>query len=151
MRNLLGLFMAIFFVVCSCTGGNQKLYLILDYANGLKVGSSVMSRGVVIGRVRDINLQNSNVVIAIQIKKEYRLPKESKFELAIDNALDGVMCIDVTFSNSKDFYSNADSIIVHNNKQFENERKPIELDSSSKAEMLKVFKQLDTLLNTKKK
>ncbi|HEX2847227.1 MAG TPA: MlaD family protein [Chitinophagaceae bacterium] len=125
--------------------------MLLDNADGLYAGSSVISRGVIIGKVQELSLSDKWVVVKLTIKDKYKLPKESDFKVILDNLLQRKSSIDVTFSSSKDTYANNDTVILHNKKRIERNIIPAELDSSSRAEMLKVFKQLDTLLNFKSK
>ncbi|WP_298939071.1 MlaD family protein [uncultured Dysgonomonas sp.] len=125
--------------------------MLLDNADGLYTGSSVISRGVIIGKVEELSLSDKWVVVKLTIKDKYKLSKESDFKVILDNVLQRKSSIDVTFSSSKDTYANNDTVMVHNKKGIERNVIPVELDSSSRAEMLKVFKQLDTLLNSKSK
>ncbi|MBN8880322.1 MAG: MCE family protein [Sphingobacteriales bacterium] len=145
------LFLIILFIFCGCAGRHNNLYLLLDNADGLYAGSSVISRGVIIGKVEELSLSDKWIVVKLTIKDKYKLPKESDFKVMLGNVLQRKSNIDVTFSSSKDTYANNDTVIVHNKKGIENNIIPMELDSSSRAEMLKVFKQLDTLLNPKNK
>ncbi|OJW02649.1 MAG: hypothetical protein BGO52_00610 [Sphingobacteriales bacterium 44-61] len=144
-------FLITLFIFCGCVGRHNNLYLLLDNADGLYTGSSVISRGVIIGKVEELSLSDKWVVVKLTIKDKYKLSKESDFKVILDNVLQRKSSIDVTFSSSKDTYANNDTVMVHNKKGIERNVIPVELDSSSRAEMLKVFKQLDTLLNSKSK
>ncbi len=140
----------IVFLLYGCKNGNSNLYILLDDAEGLQTGSVIQSSGVVIGEVKDLGLIGTKAIIRVSINGKYKVPQGAKFKVVLDNILQRKSFIDVTFSDSSRFYANGDTVTVQNAKQVEKRETPVVLDSSSKAEMLKVFKQIDTLLNPPK-
>jgi ABC-type transporter Mla subunit MlaD len=79
------LFLIILFIFCGCAGRHNNLFLLLDNADGLYTGSSVISRGVIIGKVEALSLSDKWIIVKLTIKDKYKLPKESDFKVMLGN------------------------------------------------------------------
>jgi len=90
----LGLLSLIFLTlqVNSLQSLNKKgytVYAVLGDASGLEKKAKVKMKGVEIGIVEDLALENSNVKLKLIIKKNVKIPKDSVVTLAQDNFLGG--------------------------------------------------------------
>ncbi len=137
-------------VFASCKERRIKLHVIFDNADGLYKGSSVISRGLIIGDVGNLSLNENGVLATLLIKEKYRPPVGSSFELTFENLIARSNMIEVIFSKSGELYQNNDTVIVHNEGHTGRILNPIRLDSSSREEILNFFRKIDTLLTIKK-
>lgn len=62
----------------------------VENAGGLRKGDPVQLRGVNIGRVHDFEIQPNGVAIHLELEGEYKVPKDSRVELASSGLLGGM-------------------------------------------------------------
>ncbi len=70
--------------------GRYVLYTVVDNAGGIRKGDPVQLRGVNIGRVKGFNIGGSGVVVALELDKQYRVPRDSRMALASGGLLGGM-------------------------------------------------------------
>ncbi len=90
------------------------LYTIMADASGLTKKAKVKMRGVEIGNVEGLTLENSNVKIKLFIKKGVKIPKDSITTLTQDNFLGGKY-VKIIPSQSYVFYKPEDVITKYIN------------------------------------
>ncbi|ACM92905.1 mce related protein [Nautilia profundicola AmH] len=110
----LGLLSLIFLTlqVNSLQDFNKKgytIYALIGDASGLAKKAKVKMRGVEIGSVEDLELENSHVKLKLLIKKGVKIPKNSVVTLAQDNFLGGKY-VKIIPSQSYVFYKAGDVI-----------------------------------------
>ncbi|GAB6073472.1 MlaD family protein [Nautilia lithotrophica] len=115
----LGLLSLIFLTlqVNSLQDFNKKgytIYALLGDASGLAKKAKVKMRGVEIGSVEDLELENSNVKLKLFIKKGIKIPQNSVVTLAQDNFLGGKY-VKIIPSKSYVFYKPKDVITKYVN------------------------------------
>jgi ABC-type transporter Mla subunit MlaD len=133
-----------------CTQNNQKLYLLFNKVDGLYDGSIITSRGLALGKITNMDLTDSGVLVEVSFNKDYKIPIGSEFKIKRDNILQGKNAVDIVFSKSPITYTEHDTISV-TNLSLGYDIQPIEIDSASKKKMIGVFEKIDTLLNAIKK
>jgi len=78
------------------------IYAIIDDASGIRKKSKVKLRGVNVGEVKDLRLDDNGVRLALFIKKGVKIPKNSLITLAQDNVL-GSKYLKILPSNSDEY------------------------------------------------
>jgi phospholipid/cholesterol/gamma-HCH transport system substrate-binding protein len=95
------------FQVKSLQDFNQKGYILYAYINdasGLEKKAKVKLRGVEVGKLEDLSLDNNGVKLKLFIKNNIKIPKGSLVTLAQDNML-GSKYIKIIPSNNSQYYS----------------------------------------------
>ncbi len=85
------------------------IYAIVNDASGLNKKSRVKMRGVKIGAIDNMQLQEEGVRLKLIIKKEVKIPVGSEVVVAQDNVLGGKY-LKIIPSNSKEYYKPGDVI-----------------------------------------
>ncbi len=85
------------------------LYAVTNDASGLTKKSKVKLRGVKIGVIESMKLENNLVKLKLLIKKGVKVPKGSKVAVAQDNVLGGKY-LKIIPSNSKEYYKPGEAI-----------------------------------------
>ena len=89
---------------------HYRLVVQMDKSNNMAAGNNVSLRGVVVGEVESVRLNDSKVSATIRIKKEIRIPIGSKFR--IENVgLFGEKNIAIFPSESTEYYK-ANSVVT---------------------------------------
>lgn len=100
------------FQVKSLDDFNKKGYVLYAYINdasGLEKKAKVKLRGVNVGKVEDLKLEENRVKLKLFIKANVKIPKGSMVTLAQDNVLGGKY-IKIIPSNSSIYYSKNETI-----------------------------------------
>jgi phospholipid/cholesterol/gamma-HCH transport system substrate-binding protein len=100
------------FQVKSLQDFNQKgyvLYAYIDDASGLEKKAKVKLRGVNIGKLENLTLNENRVKLKLFIKENVKIPKGSMVTLTQDNVLGGKY-IKIIPSNSNDYYAKNETI-----------------------------------------
>ena len=106
MRKLFSiLFLTV--ILTSCSKQKNKLSIIFDRVNGLKLGSTVQKKGVAIGEVSKIDLLGNEVIVDIELKDKIQIPVGSQFY--ISNTLIGDATINVDFSINSNYLASKDT------------------------------------------
>ncbi|HEX9107893.1 MAG TPA: MlaD family protein [Longimicrobiales bacterium] len=70
--------------------GRYVLYTVVDNAGGIRKGDQVQIRGVNVGRVKSFKIGASNVVVALELEKAYKVPSDSRMTLTSSGLLGGM-------------------------------------------------------------
>jgi phospholipid/cholesterol/gamma-HCH transport system substrate-binding protein len=103
------------FQVKSLQDFNKKgyvLYACIDDASGLEKKAKVKLRGVSVGKVEDLKLDESRVKLKLFIKENVKIPKGSMVTLTQDNVLGGKY-VKIIPSNSNVYYSKNETIMKY--------------------------------------
>ena len=81
MKKQITIILFLFFTIFqSCTNKTKTLYLKIDSADGILTEADITLKGISIGIVKDVSLdQNNEVLITIEYDKKINLPIDSKF------------------------------------------------------------------------
>ncbi len=85
---------------------------IYDQVNGLQEASAVIVKGVKVGSVTDITLDSEHlnrVAIKLNIRRNYRLPKDSEARIFSDGLLSG-KAVEIIYGSSNEFLASGDTI-----------------------------------------
>lgn len=98
------------FLFLACQS-NEELHIIFAKVNGLQTGNQVQCNGMPIGKVTAINLidNGQNVLVALEINTDIRIPKNSTFEIRHADLL-GTKIIDVSSGNSPVYLTALDTV-----------------------------------------
>ena len=109
MKNSVYLFILCVFMM-SCQS-DTTLFINLKETQGLQIGNALEVNGLKIGTIEAIELaDNFNaVVVATTLNENINIPVGSEFKIRSIDIL-GTKAIDVTYSDSKDFYLDGDTI-----------------------------------------
>jgi ABC-type transporter Mla subunit MlaD len=103
----ISVFMCLFFGACL---GNKKnkLAIIFDRVDNLEIGSSQKIHGIDIGKVSNLKLIDTGVLVKISLSNKRVIPIGSKF--SIINPMIGVTYIDIEPSTSNTFLTPKDTV-----------------------------------------
>lgn len=76
MKKLLW-FLSVTLLPCSCSSKKQTINLLVDRVDNLSVGASVTMKGVRIGYVDHLSLQNDSVLVEMKINRNISIPVTS--------------------------------------------------------------------------
>ncbi len=107
MRVKITLFSILFLIACS--RNMNRLTILFDRVDHLEVGSEVKIYGVIVGKVTDLDLVDSGVLVKLSIKKESKIPVGSVF--TIERSLIGSASIIVQPSTQTAFLTASDTAI----------------------------------------
>ncbi len=138
-------------VFSSCKTKRQKLFLLIDNVDGVHVGTSILSRGLMVGQIANFTLVDSAVLVELNIFESYKIPKESKFEIVLDKNNPGENLINIVYASHKNFYRDNDTIVIKVQNKLVSETKQINLDSSHKKRVVEFFEAIDTAIKIIKK
>ena len=137
-------FIQLLFISCS---DKNKIFIVIDRADGIQKGAVVKDLGVQVGEVSNLFLQDSAVLLELVLKKNYQIPKGSRFDVFIDNILDGSYFIRIERSKSGEYFGVGDTVPLFKNRAFLSDSiSAVTLDSISKEQLLKGFEKLDRVL-----
>ena len=101
------LFFIIFFLVCCSKESKNRLNILFDNAEGLKIGSIVKLRGVKIGEVTKMTLLGDSVLVSVDLSNDKKIPINSKFSIV--NSIIGVCTIIIEPSDEKKIMNHTDT------------------------------------------
>jgi ABC-type transporter Mla subunit MlaD len=106
-KILFGLLLTMTFV--GCFSEQNKYTISFDRVDGLQEGSSVLNRGLTIGKVTHIDLFGNRILVDIELNTKTKIPEQSTF-LVRENLL-GSSYIDIEYSDKMNFLSSKDTIL----------------------------------------
>ncbi len=86
-----------------------KLIVNFDNAFGLTEGSPVMIKGIKIGVVKSIYLEDNKVKVVLRINKRYKITKDAQI-VVMDNSFMGDKKIEIAQGTAKEYYKNNDVV-----------------------------------------
>ena len=69
----------------SCLKDGTNLYVVMDDANGLEIGSKVKCKGLEIGEINDLKISGNKVVATISLNSDFQATKGSIAQVDTDN------------------------------------------------------------------
>jgi len=94
----------------SCSSNNNTIHILTDNAYGVAKNSKVLYKGMEIGRVKEMKIHNSDILISLRIQPDVKVPRFSTFTATIGKNGFGNNNISVDFSHEKDFYKGGDTV-----------------------------------------
>ena len=108
-----GLLLTITFA--GCFSKQNKYIISFDRVDGLQEGSSVLNKGLTIGKVTHIDLFGNRVLVDIKLNDNTKVPEQSIF-LIKENLL-GSSYIDIEYSDRINFLTSKDTALGKYQKQ----------------------------------
>jgi ABC-type transporter Mla subunit MlaD len=112
-KILFGLLLTMTFV--GCFSNKDKYTISFDRVDGLQVGSTVLNRGLNIGKVTHIDLFGNRILVDIELNDRTKIPEQSIF-LVRENLL-GSSYVDIEYSDRIKLLNSKDTILGMYQKQ----------------------------------
>lgn len=97
-------------LIGSCQNNTKKILVLFDNVETLEIDSKVISRGLVIGEVKKMNLYQDKVLVELAIQNDVHIPQGSSFSIVQNGLIDNGI-VEVKFnSKTKNFMSSNDTI-----------------------------------------
>ncbi len=92
--------------------GSLHFRITFDDANDLKAGDAIYYKGVAIGEVRAVDIQNDDVITFVTIKSDFKeeIPIDSYFFIWMDKVVTNKKCIRMEKGDSQKIIKNGDQL-----------------------------------------
>lgn len=95
-------------LLLSCSQKNS-INILLDNAEGLEEGAEVISKGIKVGKVTDISFSGKELVVQLNLQKDFHITKDSKVYL-VSTDIFGTKAISIELGDKNEIYSNLDTL-----------------------------------------
>lgn len=90
---------------------DNTFYAVYGQADGIEVSSPVVIKGFRVGTIEKVrfDIETTNVIVEMTVKKEYPIPVDSKAKIASSSLLGGKQ-LEIMLGGSSEYYKNGDTI-----------------------------------------